>query len=67
MASKLLDIYLDEDEIEEAQQLPSSSDALPNAIKSFEARIADIREYHVNHRDLPQIKYSLDEPQANAL
>lgn len=60
-AEKLLDAYLDEDDIEEAQSAPSEgSDVIVAAMKSFEAKIADIREYHHTYRDLPPIQNGLD-------
>ncbi|RHW72139.1 splicing factor 3a [Trypanosoma brucei equiperdum] len=68
IAEKLLDIYLDQDDIVSAQEAPAEGEAVySNALKEFEARIADIREYHRTFRDVPTVKCELDLPDVNAL
>lgn len=71
-ATKLLDAYLDEDDIVDAQGAPDGredggEDVLAHALRAFEARIADIREYHHAYRDLPAIRNTLDQPDADTL
>ncbi|ORC90894.1 splicing factor 3A [Trypanosoma theileri] len=68
IADKLLDLYLDQDEIVEAQEAPSEGDDVLNAaMKEFEAQIADIREYHRTFRDLPPVKSEIDHPDPSML
>ncbi|RNC30218.1 splicing factor 3A, partial [Trypanosoma cruzi] len=67
-ADKLLDLYLDQDEIVAVQEAPSEGDdVLSAALKEFEAQIADIREYHRTFRDLPPVKTEIDHPDAAAM
>ncbi|KAH9579796.1 SF3A3 domain [Trypanosoma melophagium] len=68
IADKLLDLYLDQDEIVEAQEAPSEGDdVLSTAMKEFEAKVADIREYHRTFRDLPPVKSEIDHPDPSML
>ncbi|RNF12268.1 putative splicing factor 3a [Trypanosoma rangeli] len=68
IADKLLDLYLDQDDIVAVQEAPSEGeDVLSAALKEFEAQIADIREYHRTFRDLPPVKTDLDHPDAAAM
>ncbi|KAG5472778.1 hypothetical protein LSCM4_02101 [Leishmania orientalis] len=67
-AEKLLDAYLDEDDIVQVQKAPADSpDDIAAAIKEFEAKIADIREYHHTYRDLPPVKNELAVPDPRLL
>lgn len=64
IADKLLDAYLDQDDIVAAQEAPSEGeDVLGAAFRAFEAQIAEIREYHRTFRDLPPVKCELDDPE----
>lgn len=68
IADKLLDVYLDQDDIVAAQEAPSEGEeVLGAALKEFEAHIADIREYHRTFRDLPPVKCELEHPDPAAL
>ncbi|EPY28584.1 splicing factor 3A subunit 3 [Strigomonas culicis] len=67
-AEKLLDLYLDEDDIVEVQEAPSEgADALAVAMSEFEKKVADIREYHSTYRELPPIRTTLDLPDPKLL
>ncbi|CAJ1007250.1 Pre-mRNA-splicing factor SF3A3, of SF3a complex, Prp9 [Leishmania naiffi] len=67
-AEKLLDVYLDEDDIVQAQNAPAGSpDNIAAAVKEFEAKIADIREYHHTYRDLPPVRDELAVPNPRLL
>ncbi|CBZ28859.1 putative splicing factor 3a [Leishmania mexicana MHOM/GT/2001/U1103] len=67
-AEKLLDVYLDEDDIVQVQTAPAESpDDIAAAVKEFEAKIADIREYHHIYRDLPPVKDELAVPSPRLL
>ncbi|CAG9578415.1 putative splicing factor 3a [Leishmania major strain Friedlin] len=67
-AEKLLDVYLDEDDIVQVQNAPAESpDNIAAAVKEFEAKIADIREYHHIYRDLPPVKDELAVPSPRLL
>lgn len=67
-AEKLLDAYLDEDDIEAVQNAPAdTADDITAAVKEFEAKIADIREYHHNYRDLPSVRHDLATPDPKLL
>lgn len=67
-AEKLLDAYLDEDDIVEVQNAPAdSADDTAAALKEFEAKLADIREYHRTHNDLPPVKNELNRPNPKML
>ncbi|KAK7201065.1 splicing factor 3a [Novymonas esmeraldas] len=67
-AEKLLDAYLDEDDLEQAQAAPANGpDDVAAALKEFEARIADIREYHHTYRDLPPVRNELAVPDPRLL
>ncbi|KAG8341216.1 putative Pre mRNA splicing factor SF3A3 of SF3a complex Prp9 Domain of unknown function (DUF3449) [Trypanosoma vivax] len=68
IADKLLDLYLDQDDIVAAQEAPAEGeDVLNAAMKEFEAQIADIREYHRTFRDIPSVKSDLDHPDPTVL
>ncbi|KAG5498681.1 hypothetical protein JKF63_02968 [Porcisia hertigi] len=67
-AEKLLDAYLDEDDIVQVQQAASDSpEDIAAALKEFEAKIADIREYHHIYRDLPIVRNELNAPNPRLL
>ncbi|KAG5472400.1 hypothetical protein LSCM1_03799 [Leishmania martiniquensis] len=67
-AEKLLDAYLDEDDIVQVRNASADgADGIAAAIKEFEARIADIREYHHTYRDLPPVKNELAVPEPRLL
>lgn len=67
-SDKLLDAYLDEDEIIDAERAPSEGqEVLAMAMKQFEAKIADIREYHQTYRDLPPMCNELLQPDPKLL
>nr|CCC91030.1 unnamed protein product [Trypanosoma congolense IL3000] len=68
IAEKLLDLYLDHDDIVALQEAPSEGESVINtAMKEFEAQIADIREYHRRFRDVPPVRCELDLPNPDAL
>ncbi|EPY34552.1 splicing factor 3A subunit 3 [Angomonas deanei] len=65
---KLLDAYLDEDDIVEAQEAPHEGDeVVAMALNEFEKKTAMIREYHHMYRDLPRVKYELELPDEKIL
>ncbi|KPA83214.1 putative splicing factor 3a [Leptomonas pyrrhocoris] len=67
-AEKLLDAYLDEDDITKVQNAPAESeDDVAAALKEFEAKLADIREYHHTYNNLPPIKNELNTPNPKML
>ncbi|GET90784.1 splicing factor 3a [Leishmania tarentolae] len=67
-AEKLLDLYFDEDDIVQVQNAPAESpDDIGAAVKEFDAKIADIREYHHIYRDLPPVKDELTVPNPRLL
>lgn len=67
-AEKLLDAYLDEDDLVQVQEAPADTpDDVAAALKDFEAKIADIREYHHTYRDLPPVRNELAVPQPKLL
>lgn len=68
-ADRLADLYLDEDEIVEAREAPSEgSEVLAQALRRFEASVADIRESRsAVLRSLPPVKRSLAVPDPKAL
>ncbi|XP_050340415.1 uncharacterized protein LOC126766735 [Bactrocera neohumeralis] len=68
LSEKLLDIYLDEDEIVEAQEAPGKGEeAIASAVKKFEGKVADLREYHLTYRTLPAVKNQLAMPNPKIL
>ncbi|KPI86157.1 putative splicing factor 3a [Leptomonas seymouri] len=67
-AEKLLDAYLDENDIIEVQKAPAeSTDDIAAALKEFEAKLADIREYHHTYNNLPSIRNELNTPNPKLL
>ena len=66
---KLLDMYLDEDDIVEARDAPSVAESedetpgfLARVMQSFEAQVSTLREYHARNSDIPPTTYELDVP-----
>lgn len=68
LTEKLLDAYLDEDDIVQAQEAPDEgNEVIAAALRDFEAKVADLREYHHAYRDVPPIKNDLVQPDPKQL
>jgi splicing factor 3A subunit 3 len=67
-AEKLLDVYLDEDDIVEAQKAPANSkEDVAAAYKEFARKLSDILKAHRTDDDLPPIRSELNMPNPKLL
>ncbi|CUG88734.1 splicing factor 3a, putative [Bodo saltans] len=67
LSDKLLDCYLDEDEITQVKEEPTEEGDVLEAIRDFDAKVAELREYHKRYVNARPIEKSLATPDPSLL
>jgi splicing factor 3A subunit 3 len=67
LSDKLLDCYLDEDEIAQVKDEPTEEGDVLEAIRDFDAKVAELREYHKRYVNARPIERTLATPDPSLL
>lgn len=62
LSEKLLDVYLDEDDIEAVRNEPTDEGDVLEAVREFDSKVAELREYHKRYPDVNPIERTLAAP-----
>lgn len=67
LSDKLLDCYLDEDDIVAVRDEPTEEGDVLEAIRDFDAKVAELREYHKRYANARPIERSIATPDPSLL
>ena len=67
VCDRLLTLYLDEEELETVQEAPTDASDMQEAIREFESKIVELRDYYKRNPNVPPVTNVLPEPDASIL
>lgn len=67
ICERLLTVYLDEEELESLQESSMDASDMQDALRDFEQKISELRDYHKRNPNVPPVTQSIPEPDPRIL